>query len=205
MNLKFLSPLALFQRAVDIFCEENTPDYVQAVCGIETGGIPFIAIVDVSVTLDRDNLTATLEDASWWTTNIAASPSNRFVALNTRGSKPKGTPTEEPGFGFLSVINNGDERTVTFEAIGAVENERFWSSINRKPAHQFIYGTTTKDSDGNYLAYLSSADASIYADVVIDQDVKSRIRIAGDAKWAGDGSLDTPFSFPASVITTLSA
>lgn len=217
MNLiRVITPLELFNqvvkdlkdavlKAVDLFCDQFVPDYVQARCGIQTGGIPFMAIVDVSVELDRNNLSATLESATWWTTNITASPSNRHVILNTRGSKPKGTPTEEPGFGFLSVINNGDEKTVTFEAIEAIENEDFWSAVNRKPSHQFIYGTTTKDSDGNYVAYLSSNDASIYADVVIDQDVKSRIRIAGDAKWAGDGSLDTAFSFPASVIATLSA
>lgn len=217
MNLiRVATPLDIFKvvvkdfkdailKAIDLFCETFVPDYIQAQCGIQTGGIPFLAIVDVGVLLDRDNLSATLEDASWWTTNITASPSNRHVILNSRGSKPKGTPTEEPGFGFLSVINNGDEKTVTFETIEAIENTDFWSAVNRKPSHQFIYGTTTKDANGDYVAYLSSAEASIYADVVIDQDVKSRIRIAGDAKWAGDGSLDTPFAFPASVIATLSA
>jgi hypothetical protein len=217
MNLiRVITPLELFNaavkdlkdsvlKAVDLFCDPNIPDYIQARCGTQTGGVPFFAIVDTSVALDRDDLSATLELESWWTSNINVSPSNRHVVLNSRGSKPKGTPNEEPGFGFLSVINNGVERTLTFETIEVVENERFWSAVNKKLSHQFIYGTTTKDDAGNYLAYLSANEASISADVVIDQDVKSRIRIAGDAKWTSDGSLDTAFSFPASLIATLSA
>lgn len=190
--------------AVDIFCEENTPDYIQAECGTETGGVPFIAIIKTSEELDEDNLTATLESESWWMNNINGSPSTVQVVLNTRGSKPLGTPTEEAGFGFLSVIRNGDEKTLDFEAIGVVANKEFWSSINRKSSHRFVYGTTTKDSDGNYVAFLAN-DVSIYADVVIDQDVKSRMRIGGNAKWATDGTLETPFSFPAGVIEQLSA
>jgi hypothetical protein len=190
--------------AVDIFCDEDVPDYIQSECGTETGGVPFIAIIKVSEAIDEDNLAATVENETWWMDNINGSPSTVQVVLNTRGSKPLGTPTEEPGFGFLSVIRNGDERTLDFEAIGAIANTEFWSKVNRKSSHRFVYGTTTKDSDGNYVAFLAN-NASIYADVVIDQDVKSRLRIGGNAKWATDGTLDIPFSFPIEVIEQLSA
>lgn len=190
--------------AVDVCFEPELPDYIQEECGGQTGGIPFIAFVKSDVELDLDNLTATLELASWWTSGIAGSPSSMFVALNTRGSKAKGTPTEQPGFGFNDVIRSGDSRTVEFEALGAVENEDFWSGMNKRKSMTFIYGTTTKDSDGDYVAYVAK-NASIYADVVIDQDIKSLLRIGGDAKWATDGTLDKVFSFPASVITALSA
>lgn len=189
--------------AVDVCFDPELPDYVQDECGGQTGGIPFIAFIKPDVELDLDNLSATVEDASWWTTNINTSPSSRFVALNTRGSKAKGTPTEQPGFGFNDVVRSGDSRTVEFEALGAVDNERFWSGMNKKTNMTFIYGTTTKDADGNYVAYLAQ-NASIYADVVIDQDIKSLLRIGGDAKWATDGTLDKVFSFPADVITALS-
>lgn len=190
--------------AVDVCFDPELPDYVQDECGGQTGGIPFIAFIKSDIEIDLDNLAATVEDASWWTSNINTSPSSRFVALNTRGSKAKGTPTEQPGFGFNDVVRSGDSRTVEFEALGAVDNERFWSGLNKKTAGMtFIYGTTTKDADGDYVAYLAQ-NVSIYADVVIDQDIKSLLRIGGDAKWATDGTLDKVFSFPAAVITALS-
>ncbi len=190
-------------RAVDVCFDPELPDYVQDECGGQTGGMPFIAFLKPDVVIDLDNLTATLESASWWNTNINGSPSSVYVALNTRGSKAKGTPTENPGFGFNSVVRSGVDRTAEFEALGAVENERFWSGMNKKTSMYFIYGTTTKDSDGDYVAYLAS-NASINADVVIDQDIKSLLRIGGDAKWSTDGTLDKVFSFPAAVITALS-
>jgi hypothetical protein len=190
--------------SADLCFDQDIPDYIQAECGTETGGVPFIAIIKTTETIDEDDLSATLESDTWWLNNINGSPSTVQVVLNTRGSKPLGTPTEEPGFGFLSVIRNGDERTLDFEAIGAVQNKDFWSKVNRKSSHRFVYGTTTKDVDGNYVAYLAD-NVSIYADVVIDQDVKSRLRIGGNAKWATDGTLDIPFSFPAEVIESLSA
>lgn len=195
--------LEYLQRSpVDIFCDTTIPDYVQANCGIETGGIPFVAVVALEEYEDDADLSATLENATWWTDNITGSPSTAFVVLNTRGSKAAGTPTEEEGFGFNAIINNGVDREIPFEAIGVVDNIDFWSAVNKTPSHVFIYGTTTKDADGDYVAFIAN-NASINTDVVIDQSIKSRIRIGGTAKYSTDGTLDRAFSFPASVIQTL--
>lgn len=188
----------------EVCFDPELPDYVQELCGGQTGGMPFLGFVKSDVAIDFDNLAATVENASWWTGGVAGSPSSMFVALNTRGSKPKGTPTEQPGFGFNSVVRSGVDRTAEFEALGPVENEAFWSGVNRKTSMTFIYGTTTKNADGDYIAYIAK-NASINADVVIDEDIKSLLRIGGDAKWSTDGTLDKSFIFPASVIESLSA
>lgn len=188
----------------EVCFDQELPDYIQELCGGQTGGMPFVAFLKSDVAVDFDNLSATVENPTWWLSNISGSPSSAFVALNTRGSKAKGTPTEQPGFGFNDVVRSGDSRTAEFEALGAVENEDFWSGVNRKTSMTFIYGTTTKNADGDYIAYLAK-NVSIYADVVIDQDIKSLLRIGGDAKWATNGTLDKAFAFPHEVIESLSA
>ena len=200
--MNFNNPLAMLQRMADIFCDVAQPDYVQQGCGVETGGIPFVALIDASVEIDEDNLEATIQDAAWWTTNIGTSPSDRFVVLKTRGSKAAGTPTEEEGFGFESTNRTGDDKEVTFEALNVRDNRNFWAAANQKSDWTFVYGTTTKDDDGNYMAFLAK-NVSIYADDTIEQNIKSRIRYAVSAKWSTAMVPSLPFSFPASVLTSL--
>lgn len=188
----------------DLFCDVATPDYVQQECGAELGGITFVALLDQSIVIDEDNVTATLENASFWTGNIAVSPSNRFVILNTRGSKAAGTPTEEEGYGFVPTERTGDDKELVFEALGVMDNRDFWASVNQRRNWQLVYGTAGKDENGNYNAFYAK-DVSVYADDTIEQSIKSRIRYAVSAKWSTAMIPSLPFHFPASVITTLSA
>lgn len=188
----------------EIFCDINQPDYVQQGCGAELGGIPFIALIDPSIEIDEDNVTATLESATWWTTNVSASPSDRFVVLNTRGSLAAGTPTEEEGYGFVPTERTGDDRELLFEALGVRSNRNFWAAANQKRNWQLVFGTAGKDENGNYNAFYVK-DVSIYASELIEQSIKSRIRYSGSAKWSTAMVPALPFSFPASVITELAA
>lgn len=187
----------------EIFCDINVPDYVQQECGAELGGIPFVAFIDPSIVIDEDNVTATLESATFWTTNIAASPSNRFVVLNTRGSKAAGTPTEEEGYGFVPTERTGDDKELVFEALGVMQNQLFWATVNQKRNWQMVFGTAGKNEAGNYNAFYVK-DVSVYADELIEQSIKSRIRYAVSAKWSTAMVPSLPFQFPASVIATLS-
>lgn len=186
----------------DLFCDIATPDYVQAECGAELGGIPFVAFIDPSIAIDEDNLSATLESAAWWTGNIATSPSSRFVILNTRGSKAAGTPTEEEGYGFVPTERTGDDKELTFEALGVMQNRNFWAAVNQRRNWQMVFGTAGKDADGNYNAFYVK-DVSVYADELIEQSIKSRIRYAVSAKWSTAMIPSLPFQFPAEVITAL--
>lgn len=201
--MKFDNPLAFFQRMADIFCEDNVPDYIQAACGVELGGIPFVALIKPSVAIDEDDLSATLESEAFWTGGVGASPSNVFVLLNTRGSKAAGTPTEEDGFGFVPTERTGDDKELVFESLNVVKNRAFWAAVNQRRNWQFVYGTAGQDENGDYNAFFVK-NVSVYGDDVIDQSIKSRIRMSASAKWSTAMVPSLPFSFPAEVITALS-
>jgi len=201
MNL--FNPYAMLQRMADIFCLDNTPDFVQQGCGVELGGIPFVALIHPSIAIDEDDLSTTLESAIFWTGGVSASPSKVFVLLNTRGSKAAGTPTEEDGFGFVPTERTGDDKEVAFEVLGVIQNRNFWAAVNQRRNWQFIYGTAGQDSNGDYNAFYAK-NVSIYGDDAIDQSIKSRIRTSASAKWSTAMVPSLPFSFPASVIADLS-
>jgi len=186
------------------YCDTTVPDYIQQQCGVELGGIPFVAFIDSSISIDEDDLSATLEDAAWWTGNIDTSPSSRFVVLKTRGSKPKGTPVEEDGYGFASVKNNGDDKELNFRALGVHDNQPFWAAVNLKQDWQIVYGTAGKNSDGDYRAFYAK-NVTVYADEVIEESIKSTIYYDVNAKWSTIGVPSKPFYFPKEVITNLSA
>lgn len=202
--MNFNNPLAFFNRAVDLFCLDSTPDYVQQGCGSELGGVIAVGFIDPSIPIDEDNVTATLEDADWWTGNVNTSPSTRFVVLNTRGSKAAGTPVEEDGYGLVPVERTGDDKELPFSALGVMENRRFWASVNQRRGWGMVYVTAGTDADGNYNAFYAK-NVSVYGDIAIDQSIRSRIRWDANAKWSSAMVPDLPFAFPAQVLTDLAA
>lgn len=202
--MNFNNPLSFFHRATDLFCLDNTPDYVQQACGAELGGIIALGFIEPQIAIDEDNVTATLEDATWWTGNVNTSPSSRFVVLNTRGSKAAGTPVEEEGYGLVPTERTGDDNELVFEALGVVDNRRFWASVNQRRNWQLVFVTAGTNDDGNYNAFYVK-NVSVYADLLIEQSIKSRIRFSGSAKWSTAMVPALPFAFPAQVLTDLAA
>lgn len=194
----------MFNRMADLFCLDSTPDYVQQGCGSELGGIIAVGFIEATVPIDEDNVTATLENATWWTGDINTSPSTRFVVLNTRGSKAAGTPVEEDGYGLVPVERTGDDKELPFEALGVMENRRFWASVNQRRGWGMVYVTAGQDNAGNYNAFYAK-NVSVYGDIAIDQSIRSRIRWAANAKWSSAMVPDLPFAFPAQVLIDLAA
>jgi hypothetical protein len=182
----------------DLFCESSIPDYQQRECGAELGGVIAIGIIDEDETINTDNVTATLESASWWSTRVNASPSTVWVVKNTRGSKAAGTPTEEEGYGLVAMERTGDDNELNVEALWVMDNRSFWAKVNRTRNLKFVYVTAGKDLGGDYNAFYVS-NASIYASPVVDQSIKSRIRYAVNVKWSTPLTPDLPFSAPASI------
>ena len=187
----------------DTFCLISVPDYIQQGCGSEKGGIVALGFIAPSVEIDEDDLSATLENAAWWTGDINTSPSTRHVVLNTRGTKAAGTTVEEDGYGLNLVERTGDDKELTFEALGVIDNRDFWAAMNKRRGWGFVYVTSGQNDDGDYNAFYAP-NVSVYADEAIDQPINSRIRWSGSAKWTTDLTPSKPFAFPADVITQLS-
>jgi len=187
---------------MDLWCESSIPDFVQRECGTELGGIIAIGVIDRDLKgdIDVNDLSATLEDEDWWQNKIDASPSTVWVVKPTRGSKAAGTPTEEEGFGLVPTERTGDDKEVVVEAPFVMDNQHFFSKVNKTRNLGFVYVTAGKDADGNYEAFYVP-EASIYADTVIDQSIKSRKRWSISAKYSTAMTPDYPFSAPASVFT----
>lgn len=180
----------------DIFCVDNQPEHVQLECGSELGGIVALALLLPDVDVDIESLETYLEDPDWWTARAADSPQSAFIVLNTRGSKPAGTPTEEEGFGLVSMERTGADHELTFEVPGVMLNRDFWASVNQRRNWKLCYLTAGRDANGNYEAFYVT-NVSIFADDAIDQSIKSRKRYSGSAKWSTAMKPAVPFYAPA--------
>lgn len=185
---------------MDLWCESSIPDWIIRACGTELGGIIALGLIDPDEEIDTDNLDATVGDASWWNSRINASPSTVWVVKPTRGTKAAGTPTEEEGYGLVSTERTGDDKEVTAEAPFVMDNQPFFSKVNKTRNLGLVYVTAGVDADGNHEAFYV-ANTSVYADTVIDQSIKSRKRWAISAKYSTAMTPDYPFAAPASVFT----
>jgi len=188
---------------MDIFCEQNQPDYVQNECGSELGGVIALGLIKPSYTIAAtDSLIAsTLALASFWTTALAASPQYAWVVRDVRGEVPAGSPTEEEGFGLTPTERTGDDRELTFDTLGVMDNRNFWSIANKKRNWQLVYVTAGRNSSGAYDAFYVS-DVSLYVSDVVPRSIKSRKMWTGSAKWSTSMTPALPFSAPASIFTT---
>jgi hypothetical protein len=182
---------------MDLWCAGSIPGFIQRECGTELGGIIAIGFIDKDIAINTDNLSATLESAGWWN-NSDNSPGSVWVVKPTRGSKAAGTPTEEEGFGQIPTERTGDDKELNVEAPWVMDNQIFFSKINKTRNLGLVYVTAGKDDDGNLEAFYAP-NVSVYADTVIDQSIKSRKRWSINCKWSTAMTPDYPFSAPASV------
>lgn len=187
----------------DLFCDEDQPDWVQAECGTELGGIIAIGLIKKGTHVganDTERVT-NLEDETWWADGIAASPQEMWAIKDTRGSKAAGTPVEEEGFGLQSIIRTGDDKELAFEALNLKDNRDFVAAANRRIGWGLVYVTAGVDSaTGGYRAFYAP-NTSLYMDDLIEQSIKSRARWAGSVKWSTDMTPSLPFIAPASIFT----
>lgn len=183
----------------DLFCESSIPEYQQRECGAEFGGIIALGFIDEDETINTDNVTATLELASWWTQRtVTNSPSTAWVIKNTKGSKAAGSPTEEEGFGLVVTERTGADEEINAEALWVMDNRSFWAKVNRTRNLRVVVVTAGKDAGGDYNAFYVS-NASVFASEIIDTSIKSRVRYAINIKWSSGLTPMLPFSAPASI------
>lgn len=160
-----------------IFCSQTLPDFIQKECGTELGGIIAIALIDRDLSPSLTDLST----LSFWTQKIAASPQKIWPITDTRGSYSGGTPVEEDGYGKTVKIRTGADHEANIEVRSVADNRNFWAIANQ--TDKWNVALITNGGQGLYFE-----DVSVYAKVMIEQNIKSTIRWNVNFKWADDMS-----------------
>lgn len=157
---------------MSVFCDTNTPEYVQQDCGVERSGVVAVALIDPDVGTPSD---ANLASASYWSNLFNQSPALGFKILKTRGEYTRPTVTSEEGFGRESKQNTSADHTVTFEVEGIDDNRDFFESVNRKKWK---------------FAFVTAGDLLHYVDVpvTIDGRMNNPRDIKGSEFWMTEAS-----------------
>lgn len=184
---------------VDVFCDTDTPDYQQAECGIENGGLIAVGLILPSVTVGANDAAkkVNLENEEWWSNGVGGSPQTHWFILNTRGSKAAATFTEEEGFGLNSTEVTGADESWTFESLNVFDNADFVAAVNQRRRWHAVF-VTAATRDGGYVAHYQE-NVNFRGSLIIDQDIKSRQRWSWEARASTNTSPALPFVAPASI------
>lgn len=184
---------------VDVFCDEDTPDYQQAECGIENGGLIAVGLILPSVSVGANDAAkvTNLEEETWWANGVAASPQTHWFILNTRGSKAAATFTEEEGFGLNSTEVTGADESWVFESLNVYDNRDFVASVNKRRRWNAVF-VTAAARDGGYLAHYQE-NVNFRGSLIVEQSTKTRQRWSWEARASTDTTPALPFIAPASI------
>ena len=183
----------------DIFCETDVPDYQQAECGIENGGLIAVGLIDPSVVVGANDAAkvANLESETWWSYGAAASPQTHWFILDTRGSKAAATFTEEEGFGLNSTEVTGADESWVFESLNVFDNRDFVAGVNKRRKWNAVF-VTAAARDSGYVAHYQE-NVNFRGSLLLEQSIKSRQRWSWEARASTDTTPALPFVAPASI------
>lgn len=186
---------------VDIFCEEDAPDYVQAECGIENGGLIAVGLIKPGTDIgDTDEeIRAFLASDTNWANGIADSPQTMWVIKDTRGSKAADTFTEEEGFGLNSTEVTGADQTWAFESLNVYDNRDFVAGINKRRKWNAVFVTAARRDDGFVAHY--QENVNFRGSLLVDQDIKSRQRWSWEARASTDTTPSLTVVVPENIFT----
>lgn len=184
---------------VDPFCLEDTPDYVQAECGIENGGLIAVGLIKPGTSIgDTDEeIRSFLASETQWADGIAASPQEMWVIKNTRGSKAADTFTEEEGFGLNSTETTGADQSWTFESLNVYDNRDFVAAVNKRRKWNAVFVTAAR-KDGGFVAHYQE-NVNFRGSLLLEQDIKSRQRWSWEATASTDTTPSLPIVVPESI------
>lgn len=156
-----------------IFCDTETPPFVQQDCGVEYAGIVAVMLIDPIVGEPSD---ANIQSQTYWNSLLNASPPLAHLILETRGEYPRPTVTSEEGFGRKTKQNTGADHIVNWEVQGLEDNRNFFESVNVK---DWKTGFIT---NGDLMYYV---DAPVTHDARISngRDIKTGAFWAVEAAW----------------------
>jgi hypothetical protein len=184
---------------VDQFCEEDAPDYVQAECGIENGGLIAVGLIKPGTNIgDTDEeIRSFLASEVQWADGVAASPQEMWIIKNTRGSKAADTFTEEEGFGLNSTETTGADQSWTFESLNVYDNRDFVAAVNKRRKWNAVFVTAAR-KDGGFVAHYQE-NVNFRGSLLLEQDIKSRQRWSWEATASTDTTPSLPIVVPESI------
>lgn len=184
---------------VDVFCESDVPEYQQAECGIESGGLIAVGLILPSIVTGANDAAkiANLEDEQWWSDGAGSSPQTHWYILDTRGSKAADTFTEEEGFGLNSTEVTGADEAWVWESLNVGDNRDFVAGVNKRRKWNAVFVTAALSGSG-YLAWYRE-NVNFRGSLLIEQNIKSRQRWSWESRASHDTTPPLPFEAPASI------
>lgn len=175
-QFKFLKNISGTDKVfrVDECVDIEAPDYVQAECGIETGGIIAVGFVkpdhDIGDT-DEEKISF-LESEVQWSNGLGDSPQTMYVIKSTRGSKAEDSYTEEDGYGLNATEVTGADEEWLFRSLNVQDNRDFVRAINKRRTWHVLFVTSKKVGAG-YLAHFRE-NVNVKGSLLIDESTKTR-------------------------------
>jgi hypothetical protein len=159
---------------VDECVEIEAEDYVQAECGIETGGIIAVGLIkpDTEIGDTDEEKISFLESEVSWSNGVGASPQEMFVIKSTRGSKAEDSYTEEDGYGLNATEVTGADEEWLFRSLQVQDNRNFVKAINKRRTWGVLFVTSKKVGDG-YLSHYRE-NVNVKGSLLIDESTKTR-------------------------------
>jgi hypothetical protein len=187
---------------LDIFCEEDTPDYVQAECGIENGGLIAVGLIKPGTDVgDTDEeIRSFLASEVSWSNGIGASPQEMWRIIDTRGSKAADTFTEEEGFGLNSTEVTGADQSWVFESLNVYDNRDFVAGVNKRRKWNVVFVKAAR-RDGGFVAHYQE-NVNLRGSLLLEQSTKTRQRWSWEARASTDTTPSLTVIVPESIFVS---
>lgn len=202
-NFKFLKHNGGIDKVfrVDECIDLEAPDYQQAECGTETGGVISTGFLKPGSDIDSADTDAEkvslLESEVFWSNGVGASPQELYVIKNTRGSKGEDSYTEEDGFGLNSTEVTGADEEWLYRSLNVKDNGPFVKAINARRTWHQVFVTSKKVGDGYLAWYRENVNAK--GSLVIDESTKSRQVWSWRSRASHDTTPPLAFIAPSSI------
>lgn len=155
----------------DLYCDSVQGDFTELDCGVESGRIIALGLVDPSYTFTDPG------DDTEWTTNLGSSPQMAWkITKGVRGSMPRATETEAEGFGREATMITGADRQANLQVIGVKGNDAWVRMVNAKKWHVAL-----PYSEGD-MVYVD-VPCTVRFEQAIEQDIKSAVIWDVVIKW----------------------
>lgn len=197
---------AIIERAhmwlVDVFCEEDAPDYVQAECGIENGGLIAVGLIKPGTDIGSsdEEIRSFLASEVQWADGVGASPQTMWVIKDTRGSKAADTFTEEEGFGLNSTEVTGADQSWVFESLNVYDNRDFVAGVNKRRKWNVVFVTAAR-RDGGFVAHYQE-NVNLRGSLLLEQSTKTRQRWSWEARASTDTTPSLTVVVPESIFVS---